>query len=262
MDKTENKTENNNETQQQEQEETFVPETRQHPYLMKVKTNKKKVHSSSLTLQNIDSIVKQKIICKYGRFFSIVNLSVKAMCCLNDIHSWFTNDILKTIVIPLTSEKHNVSLRALDWLCTSYSEKENIVIPYDDPFKSDFNIKQNHDMMLNKYKRKLFDPFRRNQRIYYWWKDLSIPDSPTVLQETTIAQLNFIHWVVVHGVFDYALTHLPEIEHDYYECQKRNKLKKKQAQLMNHNYKRNKLSNNKKINCSIYSSTKQRPMYI
>lgn len=105
------------------------------------------------------------------------------------------------LVCDVIAQRSNVSLRAIDWLVTNFGKKHNICLA-----ANVFNIHQNYKTALQQYRRRNFDPFRRRLRI-----QLCIGQE---IYDTTVGQLNFMHWAYVTGVLGYARDHLEAIERD------------------------------------------------
>lgn len=121
-------------------------------------------------------------------------------------------------IIPVINCVSDVSLRLLDWFVTNYAKKNNIYITkaLNDGSVSYFNVYLNYRAQLKAYSKQHFDPFRRRDRIeYYFDKDKSI--------QTTIGQLNFFRWVLQNDILSYIEEHAAEIEADMMKNKARNK---------------------------------------
>lgn len=68
--------------------------------------------------------------------------------------------------------------------------------------------------MLKAYSKKMFDPFRRHERIYIPYKNKSGEGSTPMVLETTVAQLMFFKWGIENNVLDYAYKHRVSIKQD------------------------------------------------
>lgn len=116
-----------------------------------------------------------------------------------------------------TSKDSPVSLRLLDWLVTNYAKKNNIAYTLDrDGISTNFNMFMDYKSQLKAYSKRFFDPFCRRERI-------EILNSNGVQQSTTIAQMNFIKWLVLNKVDEYAIRHKEIIEGDMLDVSKKNK---------------------------------------
>lgn len=103
--------------------------------------------------------------------------------------------------------KH-LSLRILDWLVTNYAKKHNIVylVPGEE-VPATFNMFLEYKSQLKAYSKRYFDPFCRRER-------LEFVDADGKPFYTTVGQLNFFRWALLHGVVDYGSKHNVEIEED------------------------------------------------
>lgn len=126
-------------------------------------------------------------------------------------------------IIPVINCVSDVSLRLLDWFVTNYAKKKNIIITKPSPdgqSTSYFNVYLSYRAQLKAYSKQYFDPFRRRDRIeYYYAKDKSI--------QTTIGQLNFFKWVLQNDILEYIAEHAHDIETDMMRSKNRKKTKKK-----------------------------------
>lgn len=127
------------------------------------------------------------------------------------------NKILPIIDPQLANNDNNkISLRLIDWFVTNYSKKNNIVINKSNSY---FNVYLNYRSQLKAYSKQLFDPFRRRDRITYFYDiDKSI--------ETTIGQLNMFRWILQNDIIDYINSNINIIEQDMLSTQKDNINKK------------------------------------
>lgn len=112
----------------------------------------------------------------------------------------------------LCNSESQISLRAIDWLITNYSKKRNIsyMLPGDVRI---FNIFTDYKSQLKSFSKRMFDCFKRRNRIEFTLSD------GTAL-ETTIAQLNLFRWAIRYGVLEYCREHLKDIEIDMNRCMK------------------------------------------
>lgn len=102
----------------------------------------------------------------------------------------------------------NVSLRLIDWLVTNYSRHKNVIYTLENGVT--FNLHQSYKNMLKAYSKKLFDPFKRHDRVY-----IAIANQrQTNVIETTVAQLTFFKWAIDNEVLEYARKHRNDIKLD------------------------------------------------
>lgn len=116
-----------------------------------------------------------------------------------------------------------VSLRSLDWLITNYSKKKNISYMLPDDARV-FNIFTDYKSQLKSFSKRMFDCFKRRNRI-----EFPLPDGDAI--ETTIAQLNLFRWAIRYGVFEYCKAHLHDIENDMNRSMKPRSATGKRTQL-------------------------------
>lgn len=135
------------------------------------------------------------------------------------LSKFYTKAIVAKI-LPIIEGESNISLRLIDWFVTNYSKKYNTVITKQQNNNViHFNVYLSYRSQLKAYSKQLFDPFRRRDRItFYFDKESSI--------ETTIGQLNFFRWIISNDILDYIGTNLKDIENDMIKVQKDNQTKK------------------------------------
>lgn len=135
------------------------------------------------------------------------------------LSKFYTRTIVSRI-LPIIEGESNISLRLIDWFVTNYSKKYNTVITKQQNNNViHFNVYLSYRSQLKAYSKQLFDPFRRRDRItFYFDKDSSI--------ETTIGQLNFFRWIISNDILEYISSNLKDIENDMIKVQKDNQTKK------------------------------------
>lgn len=119
-------------------------------------------------------------------------------------------------IIPIVDGMSDVSLRLVDWFVTNYAKKNNTILArVVSPLNTvHFNVYLSYRSQLKAYSKQQFDPFRRRDRIlFYYEKTKSI--------ETTIGQLNFFRWVLQNDILDYISDNIRHIEADMIRSQKR-----------------------------------------
>ena len=208
--------------------------------------------SSSMDKDEQERVAKAPRVHQVGRFWSITPLHEKPLRRLRQIDDWFTDARIAQLVMPLTRQDDRLSLRALDWLVTNFSKKKNIVLTNETLQGPPINIHDAYRSMLAFWRRKNFDPFRRHQRIYFYWQDPAHPEAGPALEETTVGQLNFLHWAEIKGVIRYARQHVDQIETDMATCMSAVKTLKKQDKVLGVKRKRRELSQAPKRSCNIY----------
>ena len=140
------------------------------------------------------------------------------------------------------------SLRALDWLVINYAKKHRITYMLRLPGKAPqlFDVFQEYKMCLLRYKRINFDPFRRGRRVYFqlngnrWY-------------ETTVGQLNFIHWASIYGVLDFARANNAAIVKDHVSSLAQHAKLKAEDEVSGKGRKRKELSRRSDVDCVVYT---------
>jgi hypothetical protein len=136
-----------------------------------------------------------------------------------------------------------ISLRVLEWVATRCSKK-NIDIKVDD--KEYFSINIMYKAQLKSYKKKNFDPFRRDRKFMYNYDK----KDNTKLVMTTLGQLNFFKWAISNKIIDCVEKNYQTIIEAMNKSNKLDKIKKKnkikikskEEQLTNKSEKSNKSS--------------------
>ena len=118
---------------------------------------------------------------------------------------------LRVLTDVLRGNEHarHISLRILDWLVTNYAKKHNIVylVPGEGGTECTFNMFLEYKSQLKAYSKRFFDPFCRRER-------LEFADADGEIFHTTVGQLNFFRWALLHGVVAYGTLHNHDIEED------------------------------------------------
>lgn len=130
-------------------------------------------------------------------------------------------------VTPIIEGKSKLSLRLIDWFVTNYSKKHSTIITKRlERNVVHFNVYLSYRSQLKAYSKQQFDPFRRRDRIFFFYeKEKAI--------ETTIGQLNFFRWILENDILSYIEENYDTIENDMITTQKCNQDKK----LINDNIK-------------------------
>lgn len=176
-----------------------------------------------------------------GPFF-LVGASQRQITIMSRIVHNLEDGIIDTHIIPLVTQESTISLRALDWLVTNYSKKNNIVCKTKNGAL--FNIYHGYKTALSHFRRRNFDPFRRRQRIFLTHKNKEY--------ETTVGQCNFIHWAYQSGVLQYAMENCGVIERDMNFAALMNKTERKTQNEKGIPHRRRELSKAPVTKCSVY----------
>jgi hypothetical protein len=194
---------------------------------------------------------------KVGRFWFSNTLQRSRWEQLHVIEKYFTDDLIQSQLLPLinkhghsqvdTPSGKRVSLRVLDWLVTNFSKKNRIIytLHLGDGKAVPFNLYLQYKSSLNRYKRHVFDPFRRHKRVYFIFKEH--------MYSTTVGQLNFMHWAFEHHIIEYAQSRMSEIEADMTQCIKENQKDKENFKKKGKKRCRKPLCNITPRKCFVYS---------
>ena len=131
---------------------------------------------------------------------------------LRELVSYFTDERVETVLMPILTMQSAVSLRALDWLVTNYAKKHALAWPLavgkGDALTTQrmFSVFNEYRTWLRTWRRRLFDPFQRRVRVYFlheksWYS-------------TTVGQLNFLYFAQMTQIIEYAHKHVDAIDKD------------------------------------------------
>ena len=121
---------------------------------------------------------------------------------------YFTNNNINIFISIITSNS-DISIRIIDWFVTNYAKKYNIIYELDNYNDSNgyFNIYLQYKCQLKSYKKKLFDPFCRKNKIPFYYEE-----KKCVI--TTVGQLNFFKWAIENNILNYIKLNLQKITDD------------------------------------------------
>jgi len=129
----------------------------------------------------------------------------KSSVLLSSLVKFFALPENKQKLEDILNHRNGISLRRIEWFVTNYSKNKHVT--YVGPNGKMFTVHVAYKSSLDGYSKKLFDPFCRTERIEF--------DGIT----TTVAQLNFLKWVIQNGIINHMMTTqkedpqtLPEIE--------------------------------------------------
>lgn len=187
-----------------------------------------------------------------GRFWFSDSLQRSRWEQLHIIEPYYTDERIEQQLLPMIHKKEGfgskrVSLRVLDWLVTNFSKKNRIIYTLQIPGGKQlpFNLYLQYKSSLNRYKRHVFDPFRRHKRVYFIHKEH--------MYSTTVGQLNFMHWAFEHRIIEYAQSRMAEIEADMTQCIKENQRDKEQFKKKGKKRSRKPLCKIVPRKCFVYS---------
>jgi hypothetical protein len=174
---------------------------------------------SSVDYSNEDNEYNDEICEEFNphTFFK----SQKQLCYYKMIDRYFKKcerDLAKKMVDIINAESI-ISLRVLEWVVTK-SNKKSINIKINN--SEYFSINIMYKAQLKSYKKKNFDPFRRDRKFYYKYDKRD--ESKRVL--TTLGQLNFFKWAISNGIIDYVEKNYEDINRLMINYNKEEKIKK------------------------------------
>lgn len=150
----------------------------------------------------------------------MMDISSSDLLLLSLTNYYSKNDkilILKDIV----ENNSKLSLRLIDWYVTNYCKQHNIVYILKKKDNNEyFNVYMNYRSQLKAFKKILFDPFRRRERIVFHYdknKEIS----------TTIGQLNFFRWAIENDIIKCLQSDIIDVEKDMFNRQKHSRSSKK-----------------------------------
>ena len=160
---------------------------------------------------------------------------------LVSLNQFYDIEYNRLALLDILEGKNKISLRIIDWFVTNYSKKHNVeyslkrkitspkritmkkihgkVSKKEEPRSSNLsqvNVYLSYKNQLNSFSKKNFDPFCRNNRIEYEFKD-----GTKIV--TTVGQLNFFRWAIQNNVLKYIIDNYKKIEEDMNQNTKKKK---------------------------------------
>jgi len=186
---------------------------------------------------------------KTGRFFyDPKRISRRHGHRLAEIAPFYTDEVVMELLVPIIDQTYDVSLRALDWAVVNWSKKHRIVCKVDtgNGRMDVVNIFSVYKDVLRRWRRRMFDPFRRRERVYF-----RHPHTGAVYS-STVGQLNFIKWARTFGVIEQARAHLRQIETDMVSTLSESKKRRVEERAVGGKRKRTELTPAPKGKCQVY----------
>ena len=112
-------------------------------------------------------------------------------------------------LVNVLQKNTEYSLRILEWFCSNYSKKHNIIYPVHR--NKEFNVYLSYKSQLDSYQKKQFDPFKRKHKGYEKF-DLKYDTNKYI--ETTVGQLNFFRWCIENKILDFVKVNIGSIKED------------------------------------------------
>lgn len=176
-------------------------------------------------MENVVDFKDAKLGSKERIYYNIISKYYKSL-----------NQVKVKIMIDIIEGNSIISLRLLDWFITKYSNVHTVryclkFFLNDDILNSTYKIDKNKNLeeinkqdidslfnvhisykaQLKSYKKRYFDPFRRNKKKkfrYYFDGEKKIS------LVTTIGQLNFFRWLFVNGIIHYVIFNYKKLHKD------------------------------------------------
>tara|TARA_Y100000389_G_scaffold156809_1_gene157774 strand:+ start:629 stop:1066 length:438 start_codon:yes stop_codon:yes gene_type:complete len=123
----------------------------------------------------------------------------KSSILLSSINQFYADQNNRNKLLTILNKSGGISLRNLEWFITNYAKKNNTSFKTKDG--KVFTVHTSYKSSLDGYSKKLFDPFCRAEKFTY-----RIPETSEEIQ-TTLAQLNFIKWVIKNSILDFIQEH-------------------------------------------------------
>lgn len=142
-------------------------------------------------------------------FSNTSNIDNKSKVLLDHLESFYNIKKNKKILYELINNKSKISLRVLDWFVSNYAKKNDTTYDIKD---ISFCVHFQYKARLKSFSKKLFDPFRRGEKIKLKYKEEDII--------TTVGQLNFFKWCIEHGILNFVADNIEIIEKDMNNYQK------------------------------------------
>lgn len=112
-------------------------------------------------------------------------------------------------MVNIIERKSQISLRIFDWLVTQYSKKHVTITVTKNDHPIEFNLKIDYKAQLKSYRKKYFDPFRRNEKERFVFNYSEHDNKISVV--TTLGQLNFFKWLIENNIIDFVDEHKDEL---------------------------------------------------
>lgn len=159
-------------------------------------------------------------------------LDIQKESIMKRLSKFYQNQINLEIFLNIVLKKSKISLRVLDWFVTRYSLDHDVkyLIKKHDRTRI-FCVYQSYQAELIGYRKKLFDPFSRKDRIRLTYVDPEDNENKSVA--TTPGQLNFFSWAIENSIIDYVEQNYDQIKEHMKQCNKESKDAKKKGIKVN-----------------------------
>ena len=125
---------------------------------------------------------------------------------LLSLKDFYSNDVNINRLLSIINGTNKISLRLIDWFITNHCKTHrDVVIQSNEDDKHVYNVYQNYRSQLKAYKKIKFDPFRRRQRIVFFYGE-------DEYLNTTIGQLNFFKWAIENNILEFISNNIEYLE--------------------------------------------------
>lgn len=99
-----------------------------------------------------------------------------------------------------------LSFRDLDYLCVHYAAQRRVQYSFVQASgrQVQFDLHGSYQQWLRRWKKRMFDIFRRADPVQYEWNG--------AMHTTTVAQINFVYWMLIHRIDEYMNSHAQAIK--------------------------------------------------
>jgi len=155
------------------------------------------------------------------QLFEIKNFNSQEKTYYKMINKFIRNlsDEKKEEMVNIINGNSDLSLRILDWIATDYGKMKSIIL-IDNDEGDEVDLQISYKSQLKTYKKKYFDPFKRDVKKFEYTYSMN----KKVI--TTLCQLNFFRWSFTIGLIDYVKQNLEFLTDQMNELNK-NKINKK-----------------------------------
>lgn len=177
-----------------------------------------------------------------GRFWTHGPLrNMQHYLLMEEMAEFFTDDVLRRYLLPLLSPAEGgtgeISRRVMDWFVVNYSKKWPVMYRWEAKpgWVEEVNVFKNYELHMKKYQKHSLDVFCRGKQRVFFQLDGRI-------MQSAVAQLNFVRWAVMYGVYEQLLQRYAEVTADHHENMSKSRQQRKQAESMGKHKKRASLS--------------------
>ena len=132
------------------------------------------------------------------------------------LYEFYSNEThMREFISCVVLKEQCIPLRAMDWLVTNYSKKNDInynIVKLG--VTKQFNIRDSYECVSKSFLKKTFDVFARCESVQYKVTYYDSHINKTYIFDTTEGQLKFYRWALENLVVEYLKKHKDEIISD------------------------------------------------